>query len=93
MLNKIAREVLLALSKGSDNHYCQDKLGVEGTSLVSDLAKTAVVFALKPALFLLGSVTTGTFLLFTFRVKDSTQLKEKKVSGGGGGVLKTEFYR
>lgn len=49
---------------------------------MSDLAKTAIVFALKPALFLLSSVTIGTFLLFTFRVKDSTQLREKKVSGG-----------
>lgn len=62
---------------------------MEATSLVSDLAKTAIVFALKLALFLLGNATTGTFLLSTFRVKDSTQLRGKKVSGG----LKTEFYR
>lgn len=48
-----------------------------------------MVFALKPTSFLLGTVT-GTFLLFTFSVKDFTKLRRKKIARGG---LKTEFYR
>lgn len=45
---------------------------------MSDLAKTAIVFALKPALFLLGSVTTGTFLLFTFKGLYTTKGKKSE---------------
>lgn len=52
-----------------------------GGDLISDLAKTAMVLVLKLTLFLLGSVTTGIFLLFTFRVKDSTELRGNKASG------------